>query len=146
MANTNILKDVEQHVRRWCFKKYDIKFHDHEKEIRLLSGGVHRFDVMAKDGSIVAGIKTSALRDNGTVGAGVIKSTYTELYFLSLVNAAKKLMILTDEGYCKHFRRISKGKVADGIEIIHCPLPRMLRGSVATVHKNCRKEIGKKQT
>lgn len=144
MANTNTLKDVEQHVRRWCFKKYGIKFYDHEKEVQLSSGGVHRFDVVAKNGSIVAGIKTSALRDNGTVGAGVIKSTFTELYFLSLVNVAKKLMILTDKGYCKHFQRKSKGKVADGIEIIHCPLPKAVRGNIATVHNNCRKEIGKK--
>lgn len=47
MANTKTLKDVEQHVRSWCFKKYSIEVYDHEEEVKLLSGGVHRFDVVA---------------------------------------------------------------------------------------------------
>mgnify|MGYP001568076318 CR=1 FL=1 len=145
MANTNVLKTLaEPHVRQWCSGKYGIEFENHEKEVMLVTGGVHRFDVVSKDGSVVAGIKTSALRDDGTVSPGVIKSTFTELYFLSLINTTTKLMILTDKGYCEHFRRISMGKVAEGIEIIHCQLSKEIEENIATVHKNCRKEIGKR--
>ncbi len=109
-----------------------------------MTGGIHRFDVVAKDGSVIAGIKTSALRENGRVSAGVIKSTFTELYFLSLIRATKRLMILTDKGYCAYFRKISNGKVADGIEIIYCPLSKEAKENISAVHNNCRKEIGKK--
>ena len=145
MANTKALKDIEKHIRDWCSRKYSVKFANHEKQLQLITGGVHKFDVVSEDGSIVAGVKTSALRDNGKVGVGVIKSTFTELYFLSLVKANTKLMILTNNGYCKYFSRISKGKVAVGIEIIHCPLSKEIEEHIAVVHKNCRKEIGKKQ-
>lgn len=145
MADTNVLKTLaEPHVRQWCSSKYGIEFEDHEKEVSLVTGGVHRFDVVSKDGAVVAGIKTSALRDDGKVSPGVIKSTFTELYFLSLIKARVKLMILTDKGYWEHFRRISMGKVSEGIEIVHCPLSKEIKEKVAVVHDNCRKEIGKK--
>ena len=144
MANTNTLKDIEQYVREWCSRTYGIEFEDHEKAIRLTTGGFHRFDVVSKDGTIIAGIKTSGLRENGKVSAGVIKSTFTEIYFLSIVKAATKFMILTDEAYYKFFQRISKGKITDGIEIIHCPLSEEVRERVDIVHRTCRKEIGKK--
>ena len=144
MANTNALKEIEQYVREWCSRKYGIKFEDHEKEIKLTTGGKHRFDVVSKDGNVVAGIKTSALRENGRVGTGVIKSTFTELYFLSLVKANTRLMILTDKEYCEHFQRISNGKVATGIEIIHYSLPIEVQEKIVAIHKTCRKEIGKK--
>ncbi len=144
MANTNVLKEIERYVREWCSRKYGIDLEDHEKSLRLTTGGVHRFDVVSKDGTIIAGIKTSAMRENERVSVGVIKSTFAELYFLSLVKASKKLMILTDKSYCEHFRRISNGKVADGIEIVNCTLPKDIEANVVAVHKNCRKEIGKK--
>ena len=144
MANTNALKQIESYVRHWCLSEYGIEFEDYEKEVRLITGGVHKFDIVSKDGSIVAGVKTSALRDNKKVSAGVIKSTFTELYFLSIIKATTRLMILTDKGYCDYFRKISNGKVADGIEIIHCPLPQEIAKDIATVHRNCRREIGKK--
>ena len=144
MANTNALKDIERYVRHWCSSKYGTEIEDYEKKIQLVTGSVHRFDVVAKDGSIIAGIKTSALRIDGKVSTGVIKSTFTELYFLSLISAPKKLMILTDKGYYEYFRKISNGKVADGIEIIHCPLPKEIEKDIAIVHRNCREEIGKK--
>lgn len=145
MANTNLLKDIEHYVRHWCSKKYGIEFETNEKEIQLVTGGIHRFDVVAKDGSVIAGVKTSTLRENGRVGVGTIKSTFTELYFLSLVKANKRLMILTDQGYYTHFRKVSNAKVAEGIEIIYCPLPEEIERNIAIIHKNCREEIGKKK-
>ncbi len=144
MADTNALKEIEQYVRDWCSNKYGIGFEDCEKEVRLVTGGIHRFDVVAKDGSVVAGVKTSALRDDGKVGGGVIKSTFAELYFLSLIKAPMKLMILTDREYYDHFRKVSRDKVAEGIEIIHCPLPKEVEKNISAIHRNCRKEIGKK--
>jgi len=148
MANTNKLKTlVEPYVRAWLATKHDIEIKDHEKEMLLVTGGLHRFDIVSTDGSVVAGIKTSALRDKtskGVVGTGVIKSTFTELYFLSLVKAKKKYMILTDKGFYEYFIEYSIGKVATGIEIIHCPLSEEIYARIKDVHERCRNEIGKK--
>jgi len=148
MANTHLLKTlVEPYVRRWLSQKYNVEFEGHEKEMRLVTGGVHRFDAVSKDGSIIAGIKTSALRSDTTkrpIGVGVIKSTFTELYYLSIVNAKRKLMVLTDKGFYDLFCKESKGKVSTGIEIIHCQLSQEILDKICVVHDTCRKEIGKR--
>lgn len=39
MANTNVLKNVEQYVRRWCLNKYGIEFENQEKRLCLITGG-----------------------------------------------------------------------------------------------------------
>lgn len=148
MADTNLLKTlVEPHVRRWLSQMHGIEFEDHEKELKLLTGGRHRFDAVSKDGSIVAGIKTSALRNYASrlpIGAGVIKSTFAEIYFLTLVDAKKKLMVLTDKRFYEYFLRISSGKVARQVELIHCELPKEIMDRVSDIHGTCSKEIGKK--
>lgn len=115
--------------------------------MRLVTGGVHRFDAVSKDRTIIAGIKSSVLRgyvSRMPVGVGVIKSTFTELYFLSLVKAKKRFLILTDEKFYKHFLRASEGKVAENIEILNCNLSEEILAKIADVHKNCSSEIGKK--
>lgn len=148
MANTNLLKTlVEPYVREWVSREYKISISSKETEIKLVSGGMHRFDVVSDDGTLVGGVKTSPLRPSSsgpTVSPGTIKSTYTELYFLSLANAKKKLMILTDRDYYKKFVRDSRGKVAGGIEIVYCPLNDQIRHKITAIHEECRREIGKR--
>lgn len=148
MANTSLLKTlIEPYVRSWLSRTFSIEFELAEIPIRLSTGGLHRFDAVSKDRTIIAGIKSSGLRNYKSklpIGVGVIKSTFTELYFLSLVKADKKLLILTDEKYYKHFLRVSDGKVAKGIEIIYCSLTNEILAKTASVHKSCSNEIGKK--
>jgi hypothetical protein len=45
---------------------------------------------------------------------------------LSLVRSEKKLLVLTDGEFYRLFCKQSAGLVADGIEILHCPLPENL--------------------
>ncbi len=147
MANTILLKNVvEPYVRDWLSKEYSIELENQEIELPLITGGFHRFDIVSKDRTIVAGIKTSPLR-NMTLGvsSGVIKSNFAELYFLSLSAAKRKFMILTNKGFYDFFIKKSSGRVARGIEIIYCPLPEEIQDQVNIVHEVCRKEIGKKE-
>jgi hypothetical protein len=90
MARTNELKDlVEPYVRTWLSKNYGIAFEPFELALTLVTGGTHKFDVVSQARAIIAGIKTHAVRPTGKVGVGPIKSAFTKLYFLSLVEAEK---------------------------------------------------------
>lgn len=147
MANASDLKNlIEPYVRNWLAKRYQTSFEEHEKALELLTGGRHRFDAMSKDNLIVAGIKASAERESGSkrrVGAGAIKSAFTELYFLSLIQAKKKLLVLTNRGFYEIFKRRSKGKVWPDTEVLYCSLPKKLAAIAAAASRNARKEIGK---
>ncbi|MDP3792945.1 MAG: hypothetical protein Q8Q89_04450 [bacterium] len=145
MANTNDLKTlVEPYVRGWLTNRYYQPFEEMELPLKLITGGKHRFDIISKSQTIVGGIKTTPLRESGRVGTGAIKSLFTELYFLSLVKAERKLLILTDKGFYELFKRRALGKVLPDTEIIYCELPKSLSYEVAEVHKTASKEIGKR--
>src|SRR5947209_5843397 len=118
MARTNDLKTlVEPYVRTWLTKRYGIPLEPMELPLTLVTGGIHKFDVVSEDRTIVGGIKTSAVRSTGKVGVGTIKSAFTELYFLSLVDAEKKLLVLTDPGFFRIFTAAAAGKLLPNTEI-----------------------------
>ncbi len=147
MANTQVLKtSVEQFVRKWLAEKYKTSFEDNETSIKLLTGGKHRFDAVSIDASIIAGIKANMERDPTSkrrIGTGTVKSAFTELYFLSLTKAKKKLLVLTDHGFFDIMKRMTEGKIWPDMELIYCPLPRDLSAMVADINATCRGEIGK---
>ena len=93
--------------------------------------GVYNFDAVSEDNSIVASIKShSWLTSGGNVPSGKIGMIYQSLYFLSLVDAKTKLLILTDREAYKGFLTVSDGKVAEDIEIKFYPLPPKLELSI----------------
>ena len=104
--------------------------------------GVHKFDAVSEDNTIVASIKShSWLTSGGNLPSGKIGQIFQSLYFLSLVNAGTKLLILTDREAYKGFLVVSEGKVADGIEIKFCPLPPELQLRVKKVHQKASQEM-----
>lgn len=145
MANTNELKNViEPYVRGRLTDKYGKSFEEREVSLKLKTGGRHRFDIVSQDHTIVGGIKATSLREDGGVGAGAIKSIFTELYFLSIVEAKKKILILTNKGFYDLFKRRSAGKILPDTEVIYCQLPKDLGDKVAGIHKMASGEIGKR--
>lgn len=149
MANTNELKNlIEQHVRKRLADKdkYNQPFKEKEIPLKLTTGGQHNFDVVSEDRMIIGGIKANSPRGDGKAGGGVINSVFTELYFLSLVKAKKKLLILTNKGFYELFKKRSSGQVLPDTEIIYCQLPKSLNIKVAKIHKTASEEIGKRTT
>lgn len=145
MANTNDLKIlVEPYIRNALSEEFETDFENSELSLALTSGGDHKFDAIAKDRSVIAGVKTSRMLPSGSVGAGPIKSAYTELYFLSLIAADTRLLVLTDRGFFEHFRQLSEGRVAAGIEIRYMKLPDEIEKRVAEILEESSKEIGKR--
>jgi hypothetical protein len=144
VANTSILKSVEPLVRRWAADEYQRPIEAAELALELISGGRHKFDVVSVDRTLIGGVKANRARDDGTAGTGVIKSLFTELYFLTLVEAEVKLLVLTDPALYRYFLRQAKGRIAPGIEVIEFTLPEEIAALLAPAHEASSSEIGKR--
>jgi len=148
MAKTTELAEVERFVRKELEKDYPgHTFTEKKLPLRRKRDGtyaVHEFDAVSEDSSIVASIKShSWLTSGGNVPSGKIGEIYQSLYFLSLVDAKTKLLILTDRGTYEGFLRVSDGKVAEDIEIKLCPPPPELQVVVRKVTQKASQEMSR---
>ena len=73
--------------------------------------------------------------------SGKIGVIYQSLYFLSLVDAKTKLLILTDKEAYHGFLTASDGKLAEGVEIKLYPLPPELQLLVKDIHRKASQEM-----
>jgi len=97
MADTSTQLEVEDWIRtRWIPLKFNQKFV--QRNLRLSSGGVFKFDAVSDDEKIIANISTSgATTSGGKVGAGKKQKIRADIYFLLLLpNEMRKLMIFTE--------------------------------------------------
>lgn len=146
MANTQKIKThIEPFVRGWLSRKFHRKFEPGEVPLKLIPGGTHRFDAVSSDRKIVAGIRSSVARKNAQQEGGKIKSTYTEILFLSQVKTSQKFLIFTNKLFMKKFMKRSLGHYPKSIKLIYCPLPKNLSKVVSYVHQGSSSEIGKRR-
>lgn len=148
MAKTTGLRDVERFVREKLQKDYPgHTFAEKSLPLRKKKDGtyaVHRFDAVSEDNSIVASIKShSWLTSGGKLPSGKIGQIYQSLYFLSLVDAKTKLLILTQREAYQGFLTVSDGKVAEDIEVRLCPLSPELQKLVDNVHHKASQEMSR---
>jgi hypothetical protein len=126
MADTTALKkQIEPHVQAWLQKQFGVRF---RRQTAPLTGhgtaGQHQFAAVSEDGKIVASVKSLSGRTTGeNLPSAKIDSSYAEIYYLSLVQAEKRLLVLTDPEFYRLFCRKSKGMVVRGVDILLCPLP-----------------------
>lgn len=148
MADTTLLKSkIEPHVRSWLASKFGKPF---RAEFLPLTGAKgtegklakHEFDAVSEDRKIVCGIKTASwTTSGGKRGAGKIQGAYAELYFLNLVDAEQKYLLLTDPEFYEKLREDSRGKLASGIELLYCELPDDLKREVEKIRATARSEF-----
>ena len=141
MANTSILRyEVEPYVRARLEAEFGQPFA--ARFLPLLPGGMHEFDAVAADGSVVASVKSaSGLTAGGRVPDGKIKNCVAELYYLSLVEAPCRRLILTTPAFFKIFTRKVTGAVAVGIEVVCLPLSADLQEKVNEVVRQASSEV-----
>lgn len=127
MANTEGLKhEVEDFVRGELSKRFGVKF---EKRRATLTGVQppprdHEFDAVANDGSIVAGIISSALKTSGgRRNVGAVHHATGELYYLSLVDAKRRILISVDPGFHDLMKSVTGGRLGIGLELLNIELP-----------------------
>ena len=98
---------------------------------------------MSEDRKIVCGIKTASwTTSGGKRGAGKIQGAYAELYFLSLVSAEQKYLVLTDQEFYERFRDDSRGKLVPDADLLWCKLSEELQREVAAIRAESQKELG----
>ncbi len=146
MVDTIELKEVERFIRKELAKDYPRHtFTEKKLPLRKKRDGTyagHNFDAVSEDKAIVASIKShSWLTRAGNIPSGKIAQIYQSLYFLNLVYAKTKLLILTDREAYEGFLRVSDGKVAEGIEIKFYPLSPGLQLRVNKVHQKASQEM-----
>jgi hypothetical protein len=146
MADTRILKSkVEDYVREWLKQKFGQPF---QAKLLVLSGvqgtpKTHEFDAVSQDGKIICSIKTASWKTSGgNRGSGKIQGAYTELYFLNLVQAREKYLVLSDPEFFRCFTQDCTGRLALGTALLHCSLSAALCAEVDAIRKVSRSELG----
>jgi hypothetical protein len=127
VANTQVLKEaVENFVRGALESEFGTPFV--KKRLILVRVEVppsdHEFDAVATDGSVIAGIISSAARTSGGKrNVGAVHHATGELYYLTLTEARRRMLICTDASFCDLMNSVTRGRLASGLEIRHMTLP-----------------------
>ena len=123
------------------FEKYNRRFTS--KGEALQSGGLFNFDAVSDDGSIVANISTSGTRTGtGKNAAGNIHKVRSDIFFLLLAKADRKLMLLTEkEMYERWLKECENGRVPDSIEFVHVKIPQELNARLRASKKSASREV-----
>jgi hypothetical protein len=123
MADTSYLKRVvEPRIRTILEDRYGQPFY--KRFLPLRSGGRHEFDAVSADGEIVVSIKSSSgLTSGGNAPDGKIKNSLAELYYLSLVDAPTRILVLTNPDFHRIFTKKAEGAIAPGLSVELIGLP-----------------------
>jgi hypothetical protein len=141
VADTSFLRRVvEGFVREQMAAEFGQQFA--ATFLPLRPGGRHEFDAVSSDGRVVASVKAaSGLTAGGKVPTGKIKDCLAELYYLSLVDAPIRRLVLTTPAFFTIFTRATAGAVSEGIEIICVPLPADMQLQVDEVVRLASREV-----
>lgn len=149
MADTTALKNqIEPFVRGWLRGRFGTEFR--RKTVALTGHGTegkHQFAAVSEDGKIVASVKNHSGRTTGkNLPSAKIDSSFADIYYLSLVQADQKLLILTDPEFHRLFSEQCAGMVVCGVEVRHCPLPPELERVKQKVREAASTEIDEGKT
>ncbi len=128
MADTRVHFEIEDWVRRnWMPTRFGKRFS--RERLRLRSGGVFDFDAVSEDQSIVATISTSGSRTSGGKNAvGKILKLRSDMLFLTLVEAERRIIVLTETDMLDQCGKESAGgRVPNEIEFVCAEIPAELR-------------------
>jgi len=128
MANTRIQIEVEDWIcKNWLPAKFGQRFH--RDRLRLISGGVFDYDAVSEDGRIVIVVSTSGARtSSGKYGAGKMMKIRSDLYFLLLVQADRRVIVFTEREMLDQFKKeLDGGRIPKEIEYYLADIPDDLR-------------------
>ena len=142
MADTRVQLEVEDWVRRtWMAEKFGSSFH--RERVHLSSGGVFDFDAVSPDRSIIATISTSGARTgSGNYAVGKIMKIRSDMFFLLLTSAERRLVVLTEEDmYNQCLTEAQAGRVPPAIEFVHARIPAELDARLRNARTTASKEM-----
>ena len=147
MANTSYLRyTVEPWVREQLSAQYGQPFSS--RKLQLSTGGWHEFDAVSGDALVVGSIKAhSGLTSGGNHPVGKVAMCLNEVYYLTLIESANRVLILTDPDFYRIFSKATIGKIATGIEIRLIVLPPEMQSEVDVIRRGASEEmVGVKAT
>lgn len=142
MADTRAQVMIEDWVRRkWMPKRYGQRFS--RERLELTSGGEFDFDAVSADGTIVANISTSGLKTaRGKYGSGKVLKVRSDIFFLLLARAPRRLMLLTESDmYDRWLSEAEAGRVPHSIEFAHVDIPRVLDLRLKAARESASREV-----
>lgn len=141
MANTSYLRYVvEPWIRGQLETRWGKPFSSQVLELR--PAGTHEFDAVAEDRSVVVSIKTSSgLTSGGNIPSGKINTCLAELYYLTLVDAPVRTLLLTNAEFRDILVSRLHGALAPGITIELLALPEEMQREVDSVILAASKEM-----
>ncbi len=133
MADTSYLRRVvEPYVRQELGRRYDTVFLP--KVLGLVSGGQREFNAVSHSGAVVASITSAGGKTvSGNVSPGKVRIAESELYYLTLVDAATRLLVVTSPEFFSLLNKRLDGKLAPGISLELVELPEEMAEQVARV-------------
>lgn len=141
MANTAILRyKVEPVIRSVLKTEFGQPFTS--QVLELPGGAVREFDAVSADRKVVVSIKTSSgLTSGGNIPGGKINGCIADLYYLSLIDAPVRRLVLTNREFHEIFQRRMAGALPDGVEVRLVSLPADLQDEVDRVIRAASEEI-----
>ena len=142
MASTKIQKKCELWiVDNWLPERYDDQFS--EQRIQLQGRKYFEFDAVNLDQSIVGNVSTAtAYTYSGNLASGKKSKIRADCLMLSLVEAQRKLLILTEK--CMYKFSLSEqasGRLPLDIEILHAELPDTLISQLVAAREKASREV-----
>jgi hypothetical protein len=125
MADTKEIKTrIEPYVREWL----SVRFSGHkfnESPVSLITGGIHKFDIVSNDGLIVGDILCNRAKTRtGRENTGAVRKAQNDIQLLKLLPAkVKRLMVFTDNEFCGLIHRRASRLGIESIETVVCTLP-----------------------
>jgi hypothetical protein len=142
VADTGIQRKVEKWVRdTWLQRRHQQRFA--AESVRLTSGGTFAFDAVSDDRRVVACISTSsASTASGKQGAGKIHKARSDMLFLLLARAKRRLALFTEPDMASFWRREqTKGRLPKQIEVVLVPLRDVMRVALRKAQRRSSREV-----
>ena len=128
MADTRIQLEVEDWVRTvWMRERFGQKFR--RERLPLRSGGKFDFDAVSADEKVIATISTSSsLTSGGKHGVGKMMKLRSDMLFLIMAAAERRLVVLTEaDMYKRCLAEVEGGRVPPEVEFVLAAIPAELR-------------------
>ena len=142
MAVTRIQIEVEDWVRRnWMPQQFGQNFY--RERLSLISGGVFDFDAVSEDHKIVATISTSGSKTaTGKHAVGKLHKIRSDMFFLLLVNAERRFVVLTEPDMLELCQKETEGgRVPSSIKFLCAQIPDDLAVRLRSARQVASKEV-----
>lgn len=142
MANTRTQGRAETWIRDvWLRQQFCRRFR--KQKLKLSSGGYFEFDAVSSDRQVIATVSTSRARtSSGHRGAGKMNKIRSDILFLSLRKARRRVVVLTERDMYRNCeRQQGMGRLPGWVNFLLAPLPKPLAKSLRLARRKSSREV-----